>query len=71
MMTSSNFVDCSTGRSAPSWGNGNFSDSAKVCCEKVRLALAARFWMPRASNRLKSAFLAVRLAAQVGAKSAP
>jgi len=33
-------------------GNGSFSDSANVCCEKVWLALAARFWMPRASNRL-------------------
>jgi hypothetical protein len=24
-------------------GNGSFRDSAKVCCEKLRLALAARF----------------------------
>jgi hypothetical protein len=52
-------------------GNGSFRDSANVCCENVRLALMARFWMPRASKRLKSAFLADRLAAQVGAKSAP
>jgi len=33
-------------------GYGSFSDSANVCCENVLLALAARFWMPRASNRL-------------------
>jgi hypothetical protein len=52
-------------------GNGSLSDSANVCCEKVRFALAARFWMPSASKRLKSAFLADRFAAQVGAKSAP
>jgi len=52
-------------------GNGSFRDSAKVCWEKVRLALAARFWIPRASKRLKSAFLAERFAAHVGAKSAP
>ena len=44
-------------------------DSANVCCEKVWLELMARFWIPSASNRLKSAFLAERLAAQVGAKS--
>ena len=47
------------------------SDSANVCCEKVVLALTARIWMPRSSNRLKSAFLADRFAAQVGAKSEP
>jgi hypothetical protein len=35
------------------------------------LALMPRFWMPSASKRLKSAFLADRLAAHVGAKSAP
>jgi hypothetical protein len=52
-------------------GNGSLRDSANVCCEKVRLALIARFWMPRASKRLKSAFLADRFAAQAGAKSAP
>jgi hypothetical protein len=52
-------------------GKGSFNDSAKVCCEKVRLALAARFWIPSASKRLKSAFLAERFAAHVGAKSAP
>ena len=45
-------------------------DSANVCCEKVKLALIARFWMLRASKRLKSAFLADRFAAHVGAKSA-
>jgi hypothetical protein len=33
-------------------GKGSFSDSAKVCCEKVVLALTARIWIPRASNRL-------------------
>jgi hypothetical protein len=33
-------------------GKGSFRDSAKVCCEKVTLALAARFWTPRASKRL-------------------
>jgi hypothetical protein len=52
-------------------GNGSFSESAKVCCENVVLALTARFWIPRASKRLKSAFLDDRFAAQVGAKSAP
>ena len=52
-------------------GNGSFSDSANVCCENVRLALMPRFWMFRASKRLKSAFLADRLAAQAGEKSTP
>jgi hypothetical protein len=33
-------------------GNGSFSDSAKVCCEKLMLALTARFWIPRASKRV-------------------
>jgi len=33
-------------------GNGSFSESANVCCEKVALALIARFWIPRAWNRL-------------------
>ena len=51
-------------------GYGSLRDSAKVCCEKVRLALIARFCMPIASKRLKSAFLADRFAAQAGAKSA-
>ncbi len=52
-------------------GYGSFRDSANVCCEKVELALTARIWIPSASNRLKSAFLADRFAAQVGAKSKP
>ena len=52
-------------------GYGSFRDSANVCCENVRFALMARFWIFRASKRLKSAFLADRFAAHVGAKSAP
>jgi hypothetical protein len=33
-------------------GYGSFSDSANVCCEKVRFALAPRFWIPRSSKLL-------------------
>jgi hypothetical protein len=33
-------------------GYGSFRDSAKTCCEKVVLALTARFWTPRVSKRL-------------------
>ena len=33
-------------------GNGSFSESAKVCCENVALALMPRFWTFRAWNRL-------------------
>jgi hypothetical protein len=32
-------------------GNGSFRDSAKVCCEKVLLALTARVWMPSSAKR--------------------
>ena len=50
-------------------GYGSFKDSANVCCEKVELALTASVWIPRTSNRLESAFLADRFAAQAGEKS--
>jgi hypothetical protein len=33
-------------------GNGSFKESAKVCCEKVALALTPRIWTFRAWNRL-------------------
>jgi hypothetical protein len=38
--------------STPSRGNGSFNDWANVCREKVKLALAPRIWMPKASKRL-------------------
>ncbi len=33
-------------------GNGSFRDSAKVCCEKVKLALAPRFWIAQVFEAL-------------------
>jgi hypothetical protein len=51
-------------------GYGSFRDSANVCCENGLSALTARICTFRASKRLKSAFLAVKFAAQVGTNAA-
>jgi hypothetical protein len=52
-------------------GYGSLRESAKVFCENGLFELMPRIWTPSASNFAWSAFLADRLAAQTGEKSAP